>query len=165
VWTSVGVLVAVAAVGITGWLILDPLIALVVAANIVRTALILLRHSALALLDLGLPRVEREEVQSVLDRHLRPEGLQWHALRTRQAGRRRFISVHVLVPGEWTVQRGHALLETVEEDLRALWPMVTVFTHLEPLEDPRSFEDATLDRAVPRKGSGDNSHLEEAARC
>lgn len=65
-----------------------------------------------------------------------------------KAGPRRFISFHVLVPGEWTVQRGHDLLELIEQDIRAALPLTTLFTHLEPLEDPRAFEDIGLDRPV-----------------
>jgi divalent metal cation (Fe/Co/Zn/Cd) transporter len=74
------------------------------------------------------------------------EGVQWHALRTRQAGRWRFISFHVLVPGDWTVQRGHDLLERIEDEVRAVVPFSTVFTHLEPIEDPTSFQDQRLER-------------------
>ena len=73
--------------------------------------------------------------------------MQFHALRTRQAGARRFVSLHVLVSGEWTVQQGHMLLEQIERDIRAVLPNVTVFTHLESLDDPASWQDTTLDRA------------------
>jgi divalent metal cation (Fe/Co/Zn/Cd) transporter len=76
------------------------------------------------------------------------QGLLWHALRTREAGTRRFMSVHLLVPGEWTVQRGHDLAEEVEAALRAVVPRLHVLTHLEPIEDPVSFLDATLDGAA-----------------
>jgi divalent metal cation (Fe/Co/Zn/Cd) transporter len=86
----------------------------------------------------------------VLQGHL-ADGVQFHALRTRQSGSRRFVSVHVLVPGAWTVQRGHELLEEIEAEIRAAVPIATVTTHLEPLEDPCSWEDLTLDREAARR--------------
>lgn len=86
-------------------------------------------------------------VLDILERY-RSHGIQWHAVRTRQAGARRFVSFHVLVPGEWTVQRGHDLLELIERDIRVALPLTTLFTHLEPVEDPRAFEDTGLDRPL-----------------
>jgi cation diffusion facilitator family transporter len=146
VWTSVGVIAGVGLTGLTGWRILDPLVALAVAALILRTGMGLLRGSALGLLDTGLPEDVRGEIVATLQRY-EPDGARYHALRTRQAGRWRFISFHVLVPGDWTVQRGHDLLERIEEDVRHAVPGSTVFTHLEPIEDPVSFQDEDLDRA------------------
>jgi cation diffusion facilitator family transporter len=145
VWTSVGVVVGVVAVGITGWERLDPIIALVVAANIVFTGIRLMRRSAAGLMDHALEADQLASVRVVFDRYAGSD-VQFHALRTRQAGRRCFVSFHVLTPGSWTVQRGHDLLERIESDLRASLPGVTVFSHLEPMEDPRSFADVGLDR-------------------
>jgi cation diffusion facilitator family transporter len=145
VWTSVGVLVGVAAVAVTGWDWLDPVVALAVAVNIVRAGIGLVRRSALGLLDTAIPPAERAALQTVLERH-RSDGVTFHALRTRQAGVRRFVSLHVLVPGEWTVQRGHDFLEVLEHDLRQVLPTVSVFTHLEPIEDPLAWEDIGLER-------------------
>jgi cation diffusion facilitator family transporter len=145
VWTSVGVLAGVAAVALSGWLWLDPVVALAVAVNIVRAGIGLVRRSALGLLDTAIPPAERAAIQGVLDRH-RSEGVTFHAVRTRQAGVRRFVSLHVLVPGEWTVQRGHDFLEVLERDLRQALPTVSVFTHLEPIEDPVAWEDIGLER-------------------
>jgi cation diffusion facilitator family transporter len=145
VWTSVGVIAGVGLAATTGWRPLDPLVAIAVAANIVRTGLDLVRRSALGLLDTALPDSVRQEIVAVLDAHAQ-EGLQYHALRTRQAGRWRFISFHVLVPGEWSVQHGHDLLERIEEEVRAKVPFSTVFTHLEPIEDPLSWQDQRLER-------------------
>jgi len=149
VWTSAGVLLGLVAVALTGWALLDPIIALLVAANILRTGVSIVLRSASGLLDPALPRTELAALSQVLCR-FEPE-VQFHALRTRQAGARRFVSVHVLVPGDWTVSRGHALLEDVEESLRAAVPNTTVFTHLEPIEDPASFEDIELDRSPSTK--------------
>jgi cation diffusion facilitator family transporter len=148
VWTSVGVIAGVAAAAVTGWRVLDPLVALAVAAHILSTGFGLLRRSALGLLDTALPDDVQREILRVLDGH-RQGGAQFHALRTRQSGRWRFIAFHVLVPGEWSVQRGHDLLERIEEDIRTRIPDTSVFTHLEPIEDPASFEDVGLDRPPP----------------
>ena len=147
VWTSAGVVVGVAAVALTGWQPLDPIVAIIVAANIVWAGVAIMRKSILGLMDTALPAEEQRRVHAILKRHL-PPGVQYHALRTRQAGARRFVSLHVLVPGKWTVQRGHSLLERIEADLRHDLPNVTVFTHLELLNDPASWEDTTLDRAA-----------------
>jgi len=153
VWTSVGVLVGVGAAVATGWLVLDPLVALLVAANIVWTGYRILRDSVGGLMDKALPTAELAALKEVLDKHL-PLGIQYHALRTRQAGPRRFCSLHVLVPGDWTVQRGHQFLERLEEELRNTVPNVTVFTHLESLDDPASWEDMEIDRSTA-KPAGD----------
>jgi cation diffusion facilitator family transporter len=145
VWTSAVVVVGVAISAITGWQRLDPILALLVAANIVRIGWDLVRRSTLGLLDTSLPEPIRAAILAKL-REFEPRGVQFHALRTRQAGTRRFISFHILVPGEWSVQRGHDLLETIEQAVRDVVPHSTVFTHLEPLEDPISWEDLRLER-------------------
>lgn len=153
VWTSVAVVVGVGMAALTGWERLDPLIALVVAANVVRSGIILMRRSALGLLDTALPGRERAAIEEVLHRYL-PQGVEHHAVRTRQSGVRRFVSVHVLVPGDWTVQRGHELLEEIEAEIRDAIPTSTVFTHLEPIEDPISWEDVQLERRNGEDGRG-----------
>ena len=145
VWTSVGVVVGVVLVQVTGWLALDPLIALIVAANIIWTGLRLLRDSANGVLDTALPPTDQARIAEVFARY-KAEGVVFHALRTRAAGQRRFVSVHVLVPGVWSVQRGHTLCEQIERKIVAALPKTTVFSHLEPLEDPTSWADQTLDR-------------------
>lgn len=145
VWTSVGVIVGVSAVWLTGWQLLDPLLALAVAANILWTGYKLMHTSALGLMDGVIPPEERGRVLEVLARY-EAQGFQFHALLTRQAAGRRFISVHVLVPGDWTVTRGHQLVEEIEGEIRAVLRGSTVFTHLEALEDPASFNDQELDR-------------------
>jgi len=145
VWTSAGVIAGVAAVGATGWLWLDPALALAVAANILWSGLRLMRRSALGLLDRALPEPDRRAIDTVLDGY-RAQGLDFHALRTREAAGRSFVSVHVLVPGDWTVQRGHDAVEDIEARIRAAVPAATVFTHLEPRDDPASYRDVRLDR-------------------
>jgi cation diffusion facilitator family transporter len=145
VWTSVGVVVGVGAVALTSWDWLDPVVALVVAGNILVTAFKIVRRSVGGLMDPAVSTADLAAIQSVLKGHTR-ERVQFHALRTRQAGARRFISVHVLVPGEWTVQQGHDLLERIEDDLRAAVANSTVFTHLESIDDPASWRDLELER-------------------
>jgi len=145
VWTSVGVVAGIGAVALTGWERLDPLIAIAVALNIVWSGVQLVRRSALGLLDTAWPVPERGIVTNILDKY-RGHGLQFHALRTRQSASRRFMSVHILVPGQWTVQQGHQLLEQIEREVREALTGVTIVTHLEPLEDPVSWEDTQLDR-------------------
>ncbi len=147
VWTSVGVVAALGAVALTGWQRLDPVIALLVAGNIVWTGGRIVREAVLGLLDTALPVNERDAVRTAVERHL-PAGVQYHAMRTRQSGARRFVSLHVLVPGAWTVHQGHELLERLEREIREVIPNVTVFTHLEAIEDPSSWDDQTLDRGV-----------------
>lgn len=145
--TSAGVIVGVALVWLTGWDRLDPIIALLVAANIIHTGFGLVSDSLAGLMDKALPEEELAKVNHVLDGYESQE-IHFHALRTRKAGRRTFISVHVLVPGEWSVKAGHDLLEKVEGDLRGGFDQATVFTHLEPIEDPVSFQDTELDRTT-----------------
>lgn len=145
VWTSAGVIVGVGAVVLTGWERLDPLIALAVAANIVWTGVKLVRRSALGLLDRALPAAGRNAVNRVLDRY-RSEGIDFHALLTRQAGARSFVSMHVLVPGEWSITQGHDLVERIEHDIRTALPGAIVLTHLEPIGHPASYRDMDLDR-------------------
>jgi cation diffusion facilitator family transporter len=146
VWTSVGVIGGVAIAGLTGWIVLDPLLAILVALNIVWTSVGLLRRSVMGLMDAALPANEQALIEQVMAQY-REKGVGFHALRTRQAAARRFISVHVLVPGDWTVHDAHHIAEDFESDIRAaLGGVVTVFTHLEPVEDELSMEDIHLDR-------------------
>lgn len=145
VWTSVGVIIGVGLVWLSGWLWLDPVIALLVAANIVWTGWELLHRSASGLMDEAIPQEQLDAVEGVLQNYRR-QGLDFHALRTRQAGRQAFISLHVLVPGEWTVQRGHDLVEQIEADIRTVVMFSHLTTHLEPIEDPLSHSDAVLER-------------------
>jgi cation diffusion facilitator family transporter len=147
VWTSVGVIVGVGLVWITGWLWLDPAIALLVAVNIVWTGWHLMQRSAAGLMDISLSPEQLEKIEALLTEY-RQQGLDFHALRTRQAGSRVFVTLHVLVPGDWTVQLGHDWAERIEADIRRLLPHAHITTHLEPLEDPVSMIDKELDRPL-----------------
>ena len=145
VWTSLGVIAGVAAAVLTGWHRLDALVGIVVGLLVLRSGFKLVRRSLLGLLDTSLPTATLATITEILDRHA-GDGVRYHALRTRQAGARRFISFHILVPGEWSVQRGHDLLELIEERIRTAIPNSVVDTHLEPIEDPVSWEDTRLER-------------------
>jgi len=155
VWTTAGVLFGVAAVALTDWERLDPVVALVVAGSILRTGVRIVRDSVAGLMDVALPPEALATIQEVLERYERT-GIRCHALRTRQSGTQQFVSLHVLVPGSWTVESGHTLLERIETDLRAALPNLTVMTHLESLNDPASWDDAgLLPGAEPPNSSDD----------
>ena len=145
VWTSVGVLVGVGIVALTGWERLDPVVALIVAGNIIWSGIGILRKSVLGLMDTALPDQQQTRIKEILDQYCQGD-VQYHALRSRQAGVRNFVSFHILVPGEWSVHRGHQFLEQIEADIHRAIPNTTVFTHLESLEDQASWQDTTLDR-------------------
>jgi cation diffusion facilitator family transporter len=145
VWTSAGVLIGVVAVALTGWLRLDPIVALAVAANIVVTGGRIVLGSIAGLMDASLPADEIEALRRLLD-GFAAHGIEYHALRTRQSGARRFVSLHVLVPPEWSVQQGHEWLERIEAEIRRALPPITVFTHLEPLGDPAAMDEGDLHR-------------------
>ena len=145
VWTSAAVIAGVSLVALTGWLILDPLLAVAVALHILWTGWKLASEAASGLMDASWPERERQLLEDSLLPY-RQQGIGFHALRTRRAAARRFASFHVLVPGAWTVKRGHDLLEEIEAAILRELPNVTVFTHLEPIEDPASYEDMGLDR-------------------
>ncbi|HEY9763862.1 MAG TPA: cation diffusion facilitator family transporter [Trichocoleus sp.] len=146
VWTSVGVVLAILLVKLTGWLVLDPLIALLVAVNILLAGFRLLKETGSGLLDSAIPTEERQKINSLLATY-DAQGIQFHALKTRVAGSRRFVTFHVLVPGVWTVQQGHHLCEELELAIAEILPGTYVMTHLEPLEDPRSWADQGLERS------------------
>jgi len=146
VWTTAGVLIGIALVWLTGYERLDPIIAIIVAVNILFTGYRLLLRSGRGLMDVSLPPNELASVKSILD-SFQTEGVRYHALRTRQAAARKFLVVHLLVPGEWTVRRGHQLAENVEVAVRKAIPNSNIATHIEPVEDPISLQDANLDRS------------------
>lgn len=148
VWTSAGVVLGVGAVALTNWQPLDAIIAVLVGIQIMVSGWRMLRKAALGLMDTALPAEEVGKITAVLD-HYCQNGVTYHALRTRQSGRQRFVSCHIQVPGAWTVLRGHTLLEEIERDIRATLERVTIFTHLEPREDPASWHDMLLNRDDP----------------
>jgi cation diffusion facilitator family transporter len=146
VWTSAGVVLGVALVFATGWLVLDPLVALAVAIHIVWAGVGLMRRSVSGLLDAAIPQTDLDEIAKIFAEYSRRYGISFHALRTRRAAARRFVSFHLLVPDEWSVARAHQLSEEIEERVRELIDGATVDTHIEPISDPASYDDQKLDR-------------------
>jgi cation diffusion facilitator family transporter len=140
VWTTAGVFVGVVLVATTGWLRLDPIIALAIAIQILWTGWHLMARSFEGLMDRAIPEADHAAITAVLD-SLRHQGCDFHALRTRMAGAKSFVDVHVLVPGSMSVQAGHDMVESLESQIRAKLPHVEILIHLEPLEDPRSWDD------------------------
>jgi cation diffusion facilitator family transporter len=151
VWTSLGVVVGVTLAVWTGLTWLDPAVALVMGGKIGWEGLRILGRSLAGLMDTALPAAERTRVESVLNRY-RGEGIRWHALRTRQSGARRFIAVHVLAPGDWSLQRAHDLVEQIEGEIRELIPNAVIVVHLEPSGDPVAEHDTSLDRGAMTAG-------------
>jgi cation diffusion facilitator family transporter len=149
VWTTVGVIAGVGLVALTGWLRLDALVAIAVAINVLWEGFRLIHEAAMGLMDAAWDEGDQKILKDVLDA-FRAEGtpgqIEFHALRTRRAASRRFVEFHVLVPGAWSVQEGHDLIERIEEQLHERLVRLTVFTHLEPSDDPRSYGDEGLDR-------------------
>ncbi len=146
VYTSAGVLIGIILVKLSGWLILDGIVAIGVSLNILWAGYQLMRRSAMGLLDSAIPETERMKIFRSLEQY-KSQNIDFHSLMTRQAGQRKFIALHILVPGRWTIQKGHNIAEEIEKNIRGIFDVpVTVFTHLEPKEDPVSMQDIGLDR-------------------
>ena len=140
VWTSAGVLVGVGAVAVTGWQPLDSIVAILAALNILWSGIKIVRESVYGLMDTALPLEDLDKIELALEKY-KCQGVEFHAVRTRQAGASKFVNMHVLVPNEWTVEHGHALLNQLESELKETLPNSNIFTHLEPLQDPTSYTD------------------------
>jgi cation diffusion facilitator family transporter len=133
VWTSVGVVAALGVVTLTPpkWAILDPLIAILVGLNIIHTGVNLIRRSMEGLMDGSLPEQECQQIEEAIHTCLLP-GTKFHGMRTRKSGSRRFVDLHVTVPGNLSVTEGHDRCETIEAAIRNRLPKTSVATHLEP---------------------------------
>ncbi|MEH6820463.1 MAG: cation diffusion facilitator family transporter [Dietzia psychralcaliphila] len=142
--TSVGVVVGVALVWLTGWEFLDPIVAIAVGLNILFIGYRLVHESGMGLMDATLPDEDNQAIQAVLDRHRQPGRIDFHELRTRESGKWRFVEFHALVPGDWSVERGHDLVEKVEQEIHSALPHSHITTHLEPIEDERAYNDVRL---------------------
>jgi len=141
--TSVGVLIGIGLVALTGWEWLDPLTAILVAANILWTGWTLLQESSEGLMDVSLPKGDNQRLREILADHSSDE-IQFHAVRTRESGRWQFMEMHMLVPGGWSVQRGHDAMEDLIDVIHEEYPDLKISGHLEPIEDPRSYDDMNL---------------------
>lgn len=139
--TSVGVIIGVICVWLTGWMILDPIVAILVALNIIWVGIGLMRSSMAGLLDAALPEEENRKIILTLHEHMVPGAVSFHGLQTRAAGRERHIKVDAQVPGSWTVQEGHDFAELIETDILEQLPGAHVYIHVEPIEDPKSYRD------------------------
>ncbi len=145
VWTTAGVVAGVILVWATGIWWFDPLIAMAVALNILLTGRRLVLDAGNGLMDRAMSGPDRAAVDEILERHKNPElGIDVHEIRTRESGHQRFIEFHVLVPGQWTVERGHDVVEAMEEELRLRFAGVHITSHLEPIEDERAYGDVHL---------------------
>lgn len=142
--TSAGVVVGVLLVGVTGWNWLDPVVALLVGINILWTGWRLVSESASGLMDESLPKEDNARLRQILTDHESDE-VHFHAFRTRISGARAFMEFHMLVPGAWSVQRGHDAMEDLIDLIRSEYTELRVIGHLEPIEDPRSYEDIHID--------------------
>jgi cation diffusion facilitator family transporter len=140
VWTSVVVIGGIAIVAVTDWYILDPILAILVALNIIWTGVKLLQRSVAGFMDASLLADEQQLVEKVIANY-QERGVKFHAVRTRQSAARRFVSVHMLVPGEWTVHDAHHVAEDFEGDVRSQLKDAIVHTHLEPMDDEISVID------------------------
>ena len=145
--TSGGVLLGIVLIKLTGWLILDGIVAIGVAINIIWTGYQLIRRSASGLLDTAVSKDETDKINQVLEKY-KEQNIKFHSMMTRQSGQRKFILVHLLMPGIWNIHQGHNLAEEIEKDIRMLFPHAqsAVFTQLEPSEVPESMLDIRIDR-------------------
>jgi cation diffusion facilitator family transporter len=140
VWTSVGVIGGLVVATATGWTVLDPMMAILVAINILWTGIDLVRRSVDGFMDVALSLDEQKIIERVMAKY-RAFNVDFHALRTRRAASLRFLSVHMLVPGDWTVHDAHHLAENFEGDVRASLGEAIVSTHIEPMDDEISIQD------------------------
>ncbi len=145
VWTSIGVLVGLGLVSFTHIEVLDPIVGILIGVNIIVTGIKIIYKSIMGFMDTAIQPEDRKHIIHILEKYCKG-GIEYHGLRTRQSAARSFMSVHILVPGAWTVVKGHTLLEEIERDIRQAVPAITIVTHLEPVEDPAAFEDISIDR-------------------
>lgn len=149
VWTTVGVLVGVGLVALTGWHRLDPIVALLVGLNIIVTGWKLVSESAEGLMDVSWPKEDNAELARLMGRFTGGE-IDVHALRTRESGHQRYCDFHLLVPGAWSVNEAHDLCEEIETAVKETFDGVVVTGHIEPREDPRAYRDYETEVAIPR---------------
>ena len=154
VWTTTGVILGLGLSYLADSLLIDPFIALAVGLHIAIQGYRITKGAISGLMDASLSPDEVAQIKSILDAQ-QLAGIEYHALRTRRSGTQRFVSVHIQVPGRWSVQRGHDLLEAIEADIRAKLPRVAVLTHLEPIEDPVSWQDIELNRTAMQEDSSE----------
>ncbi len=143
VWTTAGVIVALIVASITNWYWVDPIVGLLVAANIIRIGFVLLRLSFDGLMDRAIPLEEETTIRQVIA-HMIPDDVTYHALRTRRVGSHRAVDLHLLVPGAESVRDAHQLSKRIEDAIAATYPGTETVIHIEPLEDPDAWQDSDL---------------------
>jgi cation diffusion facilitator family transporter len=146
--TSAGVIAGILLVYLTGWDRLDPIVAILVGANIIVTGIRLIRESTGGLMDETLSEADNQAIAQAIAAHSSGD-VTFHGLRTRRSGRLRFVTFDMLVPGDWTVRRGHDLLEDVQTAVQDCLPDLHVMIHLEPKEDPRAYGDYEVEVPIP----------------
>ncbi|MFH0976485.1 MAG: cation diffusion facilitator family transporter [Spirochaetota bacterium] len=144
VWTTGGVLAGLLLIEITGFSWLDPVIAIAVAVNIVYTGIKLIIRSVSGFMDTALTEAELDAVKAILEKY-KKTGISYHALYTRKSSAMNFITLHLLMPGDWTVSKGHKITKQIEKDIKCDFPNSDIFIHLEPFNDPESFDDVLQD--------------------
>ena len=144
VYTTVGVVLGLGLAWLTGWLWLDPVIAILVGLNILVTGYRLISESTSGLMDGSLSTEDNARILTILEARTEKGRIEFHAVRTRESGARQFMEMHMLVPGDWSVQRGHDAMEDLVDEIVAAFPAMRVTGHLEPIADPRSYEDMSL---------------------
>lgn len=143
-YTSVGVVVGIGLVWLTGWNWLDPVVAILVGVNILVTGYRLISESTAGLMDVSLSVQDNARIQDILAERTQDGVIEFHAVRTRESGARQFMEMHMLVPDDWTVRQGHDAMEDLVDEICQEFPRMTVTGHLEPISDPRSYEDMEL---------------------
>ncbi|PIY94737.1 MAG: cation-efflux pump [Candidatus Levybacteria bacterium CG_4_10_14_0_8_um_filter_35_23] len=134
VWTSGGVILGVIVVAITQINILDPIVALFVAANIIYTGYVLIKRSSLGFMDTAIDKKDVANIKQILKKYSNKD-VKFHSLRTRQAATKKFMSVHILVPEKWSMQKSHQLVKDMEKDIEQSVFNITVLTRLETIEN------------------------------
>jgi cation diffusion facilitator family transporter len=141
VWTSVGVVLGLLGVAATGWLWLDPVVAIAVAGNVAREGFSLVRRSAEGLMDSAVEPETLRQIDEVLAGFAHPNTLRFDHISTRKAGHRRFVDLHMHMPASWTLQRAAALRTSVEQALMSAVPGLRATIQLLPLDIEAHFGD------------------------
>lgn len=140
VWTTVGVLVGLVVVQLTDFYILDPIIGLLVALNIIYTGVKLIRDSISGFMDTAASEQDEELIKKIIN-SICKEPIQFHSLYTRQSASKIFITFHLLVPDDWSIAHSHTLTLELENQIKNKFSGSEVFIHLEPLSSPESYDD------------------------
>ena len=141
VWTSAGVVMGLLGVAATGWLWLDPVIAIAVAGNVAREGFSLVRRSADGLMDRAVEPEVMQQIDAVLAGFVHPTTLRFDHVTTRRAGQRRFVDMHMHMPPSWSLQRAAAVRASVEQALMSEVPGLRATIQLLPMDVESHFDD------------------------